>query len=385
MIIPIIVKMFIKKHSVKYKVNNFEISEKFYIEGKIHSYEFNVEKGKEKYSYIINEKINKRKKIIKEIKEYSKNNIKCILPVYKKKFDLNLYCLQDNKQVSNYYLKDNKNFKEIAKQTKKYKITLPSNKNKKIEYKNMKIYKENIMDNYKFTVWDYKGIHILDNKNFTYQKFVDNDLYDNIMSTIVSNCYVLFENTNVMGIEKIHYYDLKKNKYKTFKLKEEISKDSYINGIHNNLIYITDKKKKIEYSIDVKKEKVEKVGDEELGYIKYVNNRKEILNKSDFFMKNQYFDNEKTKNKNVSESEIVQEGRYNYFVEENKFYRQIENANKELMFELDNVNKWYVYNNDILLFVDDTIYLYNDKTGLRKILEYKELKYNDNTIIKIWK
>lgn len=385
MLIPIVVKMFTKKHSVEYKVDNYTVNENFLIEQKTHNYEFVISNKKEKYSYIINENINKRKKVIKEIKVYKKNNIKCILPIYKKKVDLNLYCLEDNHQVSNYYLKDNDDFKEIVEQTKKYKITIPSDSNKTVKYKNMKAYKENIMDNYKFVVWDYKGISILDNNTFKYQKFIDYDLYENIMSTIVSNYYVLFENTDVMGIKKIHYYDLKKGKYKTFKVKEEISKDSYINGVNNNLIYITDKKKKIQYTVNIKKETIEEVGKEEQGYIKFTNNQKEILNKSDFFMENQYFDNEKIENKEITDSEIVQEGKYYYFIEDNMFKRQMENGNEEMLFELENIDKWYVYNKDILLFVNDTVYLYNDKTGLRKIVEYKEFKYNKNNIIEFWK
>ena len=101
MLIPIVVKMFTKKHSVEYKVDNYTVNENFLIEQKTHNYEFVISNKKEKYSYIINENINKRKKVIKEIKVYKKNNIKCILPIYKKKVDLNLYCLEDNHQVSN--------------------------------------------------------------------------------------------------------------------------------------------------------------------------------------------------------------------------------------------------------------------------------------------
>ena len=33
----------------------------------------------------------------------------------------------------------------------------------------------------------------------------------------------------------------------------------------------------------------------------------------------------------------------------------------------------------------DSIYVYNDETGLQKVIEYNELKYNDNAIYYLWK
>ena len=51
---------------------------------------------------------------------------------------------------------------------------------------------------------------ILKNNSYSYQKILNEDLYDNIMSTIVDKYYVLFENTSVNGIEKVYYYDLEK-------------------------------------------------------------------------------------------------------------------------------------------------------------------------------
>ena len=99
MIIPLIIKTFEKKHSVEYKSNKYTIKENYNKEGSNHYYEFKINNNKETYSYILNENVNKRKKIIKEIKEYKKDNIKCIIPIYVKEIDYNIYCLEDNKQV----------------------------------------------------------------------------------------------------------------------------------------------------------------------------------------------------------------------------------------------------------------------------------------------
>lgn len=386
MMIPIIIKTFQKKHNVEYKVGKYNINEKFYIEEKSHNYEFKITNKKETYSFILNSNVNKRKKIIKDIKIYKKNNIKCIIPIYVKDISKDIYCLENNNQVSNYYLKDNDNFKSIIEDTKKYKVNLPSDSEKYKEFKKIKVYQNNINDNTAYIIWNYKGIYILKNNELKQQKFLNYDLYDNIMSTTTSNYFVLFENSNVMGIEKIHYYDIKNDKYKIFKLKDKISKDSYINGVYDDLIYVTDNKKKIQYTINIKKEKIEEVGKEELGYIKYTNNKKEEMNKSDFFMKEQLFDNEKIENKKITNSkDLVKEDQIYYYLDNNKFYKNINGYNSILLFELDNIKDWKINNKDLIIFVDDLVYIYNDELGLRKIIEYNELNYNYKNIVKYWK
>ena len=386
MIIPIIIKTFQKKHNVEYKVGKYNINEKFYIEEKSHNYEFKITNKKETYSFILNSNVNKRKKIIKDIKIYKKNNIKCIIPIYIKDISKDIYCLENNNQVSNYYLKDNDNFKSIIEDTKKYKVNLPSDSEKYKEFKKIKVYQNNINDNTAYIIWNYKGIYILKNNELKQQKFLNYDLYDNIMSTTTSNYFVLFENSNVMGIEKIHYYDIKNDKYNIFKLKDKISKDSYINGVYDDLIYVTDNKKKIQYTINVKKEKIEEVGKEELGYTKYTNKKKEEMNKSDFFMKEQLFDNEKIENKKITNSkDLVKEDQIYYYLDNNKFYKNINGYNSILLFELDNIKDWRINNKDLIIFVDDLVYIYNDELGLRKIIEYNELNYNYKNIVKYWK
>jgi len=386
MMIPIIIKTFQKKHNVEYKVGKYNINEKFYIEEKSHNYEFKITNKNETYSFILNSNVNKRKKIIKDIKIYKKNNIKCIIPIYVKDISKDIYCLENNNQVSNYYLKDNDNFKSIIEDAKKYKVNLPSDSEKYKEFKKIKVYQNNINDNTAYIIWNYKGIYLLKNNELKQQKFLNYDLYDNIMSTTTSNYFVLFENSNVMGIEKIHYYDIKNDKYNIFKLKDKISKDSYINGVYDDLIYVTDNKKKIQYTINVKKEKIEEVGKEELGYIKYTNNKKEEMNKSDFFMKEQLFDNEKIENKKITNSkDLVKEDQIYYYLDNNKFYKNINGYNSILLFELDNIKDWKINNKDLIIFVDDLVYIYNDELGLRKIIEYNELNYNYKNIVKYWK
>ena len=366
-----IYKLFIKEHKVSYKINKYNIEEHFLTKDK-HHYDFTITNKKEKYIYTLEENLRKKKKIITNIKTYKSNNLICIVPTYKKELEKDIYCNLDGSEVSKNYLKDTNN-KDFNKILSKSKINLFKESNIKSKYKKLHIYKKNL-DNNIYFIWDYKGVYIIDSDDVRYQKILDYDLYDNVLSVSVDRYFVLFENTSVNGIENIYYYDTKKDRLKTFKLKKKLSKDSYINGVVDNLIYITDNKKKKEYTLDIRKRKLKSIDKDQTSYIVYKNREVKELNKSDYFMEKQIFVNNKVNN-------------YKYTMEDNKLYkiRDDQKESKILLLELDNIVEWNIIGDTVVLISEDSIYEYNEKLGLRKILEYNELNYNYKNIYRIGK
>ena len=381
-------RILIKEHEVSYTIDKYNIKEHFYI-NKNHYYDLIINKNKENYTYTIKQNLSKQKRIIKEIKTYKSNNLICIVPIYKEDIELNIYCDLNNEEVSNdYLLKTNNNdFKKIKKKIKKYKIKLPKSYNTNEKYKKVTIYQKNILDNYNYYIWNYKGIIVLNNKELKYQKILDYDLYDNIMATAIERYYVVFENTNVNGIENIYYYDSRSNKLNKFKLKEKIDKDSYINGVVDNYIYVTDRKNKKEYKINITKQIITQV-DDNVNYIVYENNKKNTLSKSDFFMNDQYFTNKQIKDSKVTNSlDLIKEENYYYYYKDSKIYKVLDTNKKysKLLLELEDIKEWYVYDDMIIIMAKDTIYTYTEKEGLRKIAKSNELKYNYKNIYKVGK
>lgn len=378
-----------KEHRVSYELKNYEVVENFYLEGKKHWYDIIIKDKSNFYYYSLNENLNKSKKIIKDIKVINENNLTCIVPIYKKNMERNIYCNKNNSYISMHYLisEDNEDFNKILEKAKKYNIKIPKENDSKAKYKKLEINKDNIPNDYKFLIWDYKGIYIIDRKNSSYQKILNYDLYENLMSTIIDKYYVLFENTSVNGIENIYYYDIIKNKLRSFKLDNKLSKDSYINGVIDDLIFITDSKKKKQYTFNIKKKELEEIGNEEKLYQIYENGIQKFLSKSDFFQKKQYFKNTLEKDKIITSKNLKKEYNYLYYLEDNKMYRAIKSNKKdpELLFELSNIKDWQIVDRDILLIAEDTLYLYTDNKGLRKILKSSELNYNYKDICKMWK
>lgn len=385
-----IMKLIKKEHSVKYNLDNYEIEENFYTKGKKSWYDFIIKNKKNNFSYSLNEKLDKKKKVLEKIKTYKKNNLTCIIPIYKKtNIDNKMYCNLNNQSVSNNYLQEtnNRDFQAILKKAKNYSIKVNAPSQKKKKYKKLEVYQDNLEDNYKYIIWYYKGIYVIEKEKLSYQKILDYDLYDNVMATIVGNFYVLFENSSVNGIENIHYYDLVKEKLYTYKLEKKLNKNSYINGVNGNLIFVTDNDAKKQYSINLKKKKIEEVGNDEKGYQKYQNGKLKFLSKSDFFIKKQFFDNEVFKDKILKSIDLRKEYNYFYYLDNNKMYKVLDNNRDHpiLLFELSNIKEWKIIDRDIMMVADDSLYLYNDDGGLRKIVISNELKYNYKNICNLWK
>ena len=371
----------IKEYKLSYKISKYKVEEHYY-KTTNHEYDIKIENNKKIYTYTLENNFNKNKKIIKDIKTVKKDNISCIIPLYRKDVDLDVYCLLDNKQVSiDYLLKTNNNsFKSIQNTIKKYKIKYPSSTDTKETYQKVTTYNNNIEDNQIYYIWDYKGIYIIEKDNNNYQEILSYDLYDNIMSCIVNGNYLLWENTSVKGIDTVYYYNHKNKKLKKIKLEKPISKDSYINGVINNKVYITDRKKKREYVFDMNTLKLTPIDSDGTKYISYLNNKKKEYSKSDFFMNDQLFI------KQEHNSKIDKDGWFSnrnfYYQEENKIVK-VQNNNTVLLLELNNIKEWQIVGEEIILLREDTIYAYNEKKGLRKIVEEKELNYNYENIYKI--
>ena len=373
-IIILIVAFYISKYfknNIKsnYTINKVKIEE-YFSKDNGHNYDFKIKTNNSIYVFNLEKNYNSSTKIIKRIKKYNKNDTECILITYKDN-KKELYCSLNKKQVSLYYLCNNDDFNTIKNKIKKSSKLIPTSYNTKKEYKKITVYNKNISGEDTFTIWDYKGIYLCSNKDNKYKKILDKDLYENILATVVDKYFVLFDNTSVRGINKVYYYDSNKEKLNTIKFKNYLSKDIYINGVVNETIIITDKKEKKEYSLNIKTKELKEIDNEQTNYIIYENGIKKSISKSDYFMKEQTIDN----------------NRYYYKFENNTFYKTHKRykGNKELLFEQDNLDSYFIKDDEIIMIKEGKVFSYKENTGLRIILESNELNYNYKNIVNIIK
>ena len=66
-------------------------------------------------------------------------------------------------------------------------------------------------------------------------------------------------------------------------------------------------------------------------------------------------------------------------------YRYLNGHKKDsiLLLELDGIKEWQVRNGEVVLIKGDTLYSYNDRSGLRKIVESNELSYNYHNVYQL--
>ena len=175
-----ILKLLKTEHKVSYKIDNYKIIENFYIKDKKHYYNFIIKDSKNNYIYNTNNKFNKNKKIINKIVSNKIKKTTCIMPIYKKNNNGNILCNYENNIVSIYFLKsiNEELYNKFIKLYKKdgYDIKL-NNKDNVYKYKKLSIYKNNIDNKDIYTLWNYKGLYLINNKESKYKKLLDEDKY----------------------------------------------------------------------------------------------------------------------------------------------------------------------------------------------------------------
>lgn len=389
LIVTIFTKEYINNYSLKTKENTFLINEHF------HDKRYDIvitDKNKEKYIFTVSHNYHKEKNIIKNVNYFETKNLTCLYPVLKKSFSSDLYCLYNKKQVTLSFLEtlDDENIKDFLTQMSKKKLTnsLPKESSKE-KFSNISIYKNNILPNYTYLLWNYKGLYIVNSKKTINEKFLSKDKYENTLATLLDNYYIYIDTTKE-NYKEINYYDLKKNKNYTYKIKDyNLSKRIYFNGLYNHELYLTDLDTKKEYKFNPKKKKFYQINELDSYYV-VKDNKLVTITKSKFFSNKVYFDGF-IKNEKITDlyktKEIKYVNNYYYFKVKNKIYKALKNHEKSaiLLFELPSIKEWNIKDDDLTVVSDDTFYLYNDEVGLLKLIQSNELRYNYKNICHLWK
>src|SRR5699024_8198912 len=147
---------------------HYTISESYQRTGKRHHYSFFIKSKNKAYSTAVFNDFNKQDRIITDIKYYKKNNLQCIFPIYKKNHTFDVSCLLDDRQVSSFYLEKTKNedFSFITKKFKEdgYDEIYFHFDDEATKEDNLSIYYDYIPENYLFTIWNYRGIYVINSE-----------------------------------------------------------------------------------------------------------------------------------------------------------------------------------------------------------------------------
>lgn len=397
LIYQIFIIFFINEHESTYSIktsdNSFMIKEKYKKHGKFNMYYLRFE-DKDKNSFVASYDLskNRQSQVIKDIKTYKDGNLYCIAPILNDKEINNISCRQGNTQVSVSYLHQIKNnsindFIDILKLQGYNLYDELDIDNKPIKKENNIAVYDNLDDNLYMTMWGYKGVYILKNDSINYKDFLDSDMYFNNYSILSGKYYVTL---SVSGSQVISFFvvNIKEGGKMEKIIEKSISKNSYINGVYKNKVYFTDIENGIQYFINPELEKIEEVGSgdncvyyngKELQNI----NSKSLVDEKKLFIE-----------KAISQKLIDVNGNYNYLESNGNYYYNDKNniyevvgdfyENKILLFSYDDFKEMKVKNNNVFGINGDTIYMYNNETGIRKVASNRELLYNYANIYDIY-
>lgn len=376
-ILIIICKSILTFDSINYKLNINENKLKIKEIVNNDNYYIEIKTNKNIYPFRIYEDLSNKRKVVKDIYLYKDDNIECVLPVINDELYTDMVCYKDE-ILYNYYnlVGNNTSLDKYVNSIELYNIN--EFENKAINTETIGTIKYNIFTNLSNTVaiTTYKGLTINDNEINLFKK----DIYNNKLSTFIDNYYIIADYEKNYSFNYFYVVNLDNRKINKLESKNDISYDSYIQGIVDNKIYLYDKDNEVQYEIDVKGSSIDIISSD--NYIKYYSNNKwEKMNKTKA-NKEIYFNYETLDNYFTSYDFVEETDNYYYLLKKDgisyKLYRVDKDNIDVYKYLLDVPTTNIYFSNDYLYYVyKNKLFYYSDGTGLKTILENSELEFND--------
>ncbi len=315
-----------KNYETKYTINKIDIEEKYDKKNKYYYFKFTYED--KELEYLVKNKYINHRKLINDIKITDKEILELeVKSEYIKNIKL---CYKDTQISCNYKEENNQ---EIIS-----------------TYQDINIYNKDS----KIYLWNYKGFIDINNQKTI--NVLDNEIYNPTLITKINNYLMLPDYDQEYNFNNIIYINSNNNKIKEYKIKYNISFDSYILGINKKSIYLMDKKNYKEYEIVVHKNKIRTIKDKLL-----INNEWNNINNEEIVNHEKYF---------------TYDNLFNYTLDNNKLYLSYLNSNNKILIK-ENVKDIISTNNNIVYYlIEDTLYKYDIVNGNQKILKYFDLNFN---------
>lgn len=395
------VRFYSKGYTVNYKLgenNEFTIKEIYTknVKNERDNYYIEVAYGKITFSYQFFSTFSEKRKVVKDLIYYD-GEYKCMLPVIDGIAQTDILCYKDNRYYN--YVSILGISKELDNFVNNIDINIYDKDNwldKSTEFtesKGIKLYTYNKIDNHNIGVTNLKGIYLL-NKKITNVNVFPNDVYSRELSAVVGKYYLTVDYKEKNQFRIFYFVDLENGKIREAKAPNYVSFDSYIQGIVENSIYIYDKDNEKQYKIDTNKLSITEVGNNK-NKIQYYNNgewEKITTTKANKVLTFNYDNDDPDLQKfsYVYMDGIKVSGYYYLFEKKNDYYNvyraHIQNKKSILyLFKVKNIMDVFYVDEYIYYKDNNKIKYYSDSKGIKTLLEYSELEFNENLIFGVYK
>ena len=226
-------------------------------------------------------------------------------------------------------------------------------------------------------MYDYKKIYFFENKTTKTAQFSNYDFYKNNYGTLVGKYYMIPRLSSSATFNTFEKYDIDYGTKLHINMIYNISKQSYINGVYDDKLYVFDKSELKQYEIDPYSEEVKVVGDEQNNCFAYINGKKTTVSVYEMNNDEIKFSESKDDYSDVESDKLLVQKGYAIYVQGNnvyKVYSKYQN-NPIYLFSAEEIKDIKVKNDNIYYLQGDSVYRYN-MYGTVKLVSRNELNYN---------
>lgn len=358
------------------------------------NYYFEIKDSNDTFTLELFHDFKNRNYVIKDIKYLKTDNYTCIYPIFKTEEQLtDILCIKDHiiypYQSIKGKDKEIDSFKDSLVEIyteEQYQNDLTND----IKKEGNTFYRNNLLDKHYLALENYKGLYLF-NKKDIYKKMelFKNDQYKKTITAFYENKYITADYNQDYTFNEFYVVDIKTLKQSKVISNQALSLDAYTMGVVENKVYIYDKSKKEQYTVDLKNNTISKVGNTSSGIKVYANGAWKDYSSYDAFENEKTFHEYKVEDEKFEHYDRVDKignnlsGYYYLYKKEKDIYKvykvSVQNLKvRTFLFETTNIEN-IVYQNDYIYYINgNTINYYKEDTYIKTILMNKELEFNKN-------
>lgn len=385
-------------HDVNYtlNINNVEIKihEILSLNGEeADNYFLDITKGEVSIPFKIYNTYSKRQKIVKNVTFFEDNNNVCAyVELKEEETNSNIKCIRNG--IAYDYIDFKGKSSKIDSMIDELKIDFSrfqSDKSKTItKFSNMSVYPNDFPKNMYMILENYRGVYLLGSEVNNYIRtiqFFNQDVYNPVLSAVVGKYYVVANYNANHEFHEFHLLNLVVGDTTKFKFDSYISFNSFVQGVHDNKLYIVDKDNKVQYVVDPYKKTVNVNTDINNMAEVYKNGKREAVNVNEIIDKKIVFTNEFSEYGGKTYSRVLldgtdKSGTYYLFEKSGDKYDvylvYTGSEVKTYAFTTSSKDTIQISNSYVYYLDEDVVMVYSPSFGKKEVLKNTELKYNSD-------
>ncbi len=364
------------------------------------SYYFDIKLNDEHFIFQTYESFRQQQHLIQTIYEYHDEQVKCILPILKdNKIVTDVICKEQDDQV--YYHQIKGKYEKLDAYVSELKLLQKvyqnhSKKENTVKTGTSKIYTHTLPEDKRVAISNYRGVAMVDaTGKIEKQDVFQSDVYDQKIKAMIGNYYLVADYEQPFEIDRFYLVDLVKNKEEVVESKYMISKDSYIQGIVGNSVYLYDRSNQKQYEINVEDKTVYEVGNANLKIQYYDGSKWSQKEMYDIATTDIYFEEypDVTK-KNSNYDKVIRvggeiTGYYYYFRKVGDSYEvyraPVQNDRiKTYVFTTTSLSQIYYIDENVYFMNHNDVQKFDEILGIQPVLTNSEFEFNSTILYKIY-